>query len=168
VLRDKNLIPLSHQHQHALALCVRIERAIQAGEIDTQAFQSEIVQIFQQEILSHFEAEEELVFPTADRFTELKVLVSELLVEHAVLREMFELAGQAELDPGLLKKFAGLLSSHVRKEERHLFERMQGLMSGPEMSELGIALEEKLVKAQRECLLPNEATKLRPKIQKDS
>jgi hypothetical protein len=45
---------------------------------------------------------------------------------------------------------------------------MQGLMSGPEMSELGIALEEKLVKAQRECLLPNEATKLRPKIQKDS
>jgi hemerythrin-like domain-containing protein len=168
VLRDKNLIPLSHQHQHALALCVRIERAIQAGDIDTQAFQSEIVQIFQQEILSHFEAEEELVFPTADRFAELKVLVSELLVEHAVLREMFELAGQAELDTGLLKKFAGLLSSHVRKEERHLFERMQGLMSGTEMSDLGIALEEKLVKAQRECLLPNEATKLRPKIQKDS
>ena len=43
MLRDKNLIPLSRQHQHALALCVRIERAIQAGEIDTQAFQSEIV-----------------------------------------------------------------------------------------------------------------------------
>jgi hemerythrin-like domain-containing protein len=165
VLRDKNLIPLSHQHQHALALCVRIERAIQAGEIDTQAFQSEIVQIFEQEILSHFEAEEELVFPTADRFPELKVLISELLVEHAVLREMFELAGRGELDSSLLKKFAGLLSSHIRKEERQLFEQLQGLMSGPEMSDLGIALQEKLVSAQQACLLPNEATKLRPKIE---
>jgi hypothetical protein len=27
MLRDKGLIPLSRQHQHALALCVRIERA---------------------------------------------------------------------------------------------------------------------------------------------
>jgi hemerythrin-like domain-containing protein len=164
VLRDKNLIPLSHQHQHALALCVRIERAIQAGEIDTQAFQSEIVQIFQQEILSHFEAEEELVFTTAEKFAELKILVSELVAEHAVLREMFEVAGQGELDSGLLKKFTGLLSSHVRKEERQLFERMQGLMSSPEMSDMGIALQEKLASAERACLLPNEATRLKPKI----
>ena len=27
MLRDKSLIPLSHQHQRALALCVRIDRA---------------------------------------------------------------------------------------------------------------------------------------------
>ena len=27
MLRDKNLVPLSRQHQHALALCVRINRA---------------------------------------------------------------------------------------------------------------------------------------------
>ena len=29
MLRDRNLIPLSHQHQHALALCVRLDRALQ-------------------------------------------------------------------------------------------------------------------------------------------
>ena len=28
MLRDNNLIPLSHQHQHALALCVQIDRAL--------------------------------------------------------------------------------------------------------------------------------------------
>ena len=31
MLRDKNLIPLSRQHQHALALCVRIDRASPVG-----------------------------------------------------------------------------------------------------------------------------------------
>jgi len=45
MLRDKNLIPLSHQHQHALALCVRLDRALQAGEVDAEAWQAEIQQI---------------------------------------------------------------------------------------------------------------------------
>jgi hemerythrin-like domain-containing protein len=34
MLRDKSLIPLSRQHQHALALCVRIERASPIPETD--------------------------------------------------------------------------------------------------------------------------------------
>ena len=31
MLRDRNLIPLSHQHQHALALCVRLDRGLKSG-----------------------------------------------------------------------------------------------------------------------------------------
>jgi len=50
MLRDKALIPLSHQHQHCLALCVRLDRALQAGEVDLEAWQAEIQQIFEQEI----------------------------------------------------------------------------------------------------------------------
>ena len=68
MLRDKNLIPLSHQHQHCLALCVRLDRAIQAGEVDLEAWQSEIQQMFEQEITFTFREEKELfrwprVFP---------------------------------------------------------------------------------------------------------
>jgi len=40
MLRDKNLIPLSHQHQHALALCVRIERASPISADDLEAWQA--------------------------------------------------------------------------------------------------------------------------------
>ena len=47
MLRDKNLIPLSHQHQHALALCVRIERASPIADADVAAWQAEIAQQFQ-------------------------------------------------------------------------------------------------------------------------
>jgi hypothetical protein len=63
MLRDKNLVPLSHQHQHALALCVRLDRALLAGEVDPVPWQAEIQQIVEQEIMIHFAAEEKEVFP---------------------------------------------------------------------------------------------------------
>ena len=82
MLRDKNLIPLSHQHQHCLSLCVRLDRAIQAGDVDLEAWQAEIQQIFEQEIAFHFAAEEKELFPVAARHAELQPMVQELLTGH--------------------------------------------------------------------------------------
>ncbi len=45
MLRDKSLIPLSRQHQHVLALCVRIDRASPIGNADLAAWQAEIAQL---------------------------------------------------------------------------------------------------------------------------
>src|ERR1700686_2334772 len=90
MLRDKNLIPLSHQHQHALGLCVRIDRASPISDRDLAAWQGEITQHFQTEIKFHFAAEEQVLFPVARRFEELSPLVDELLADHATLREHFE------------------------------------------------------------------------------
>ena len=110
MLRDKNLIPLSHQHQHALALCVRINRAIQADEVDLEAWQAEIAQQFEQEIAFHFAAEEKEVFPRAARFPELRELVQELLAEHEVLRGLFSRAAERGLDPLGLAEFGEKLA----------------------------------------------------------
>jgi hypothetical protein len=55
------------------------------------------------------------------------------------------------------------LASHIRKEERQLFEEMQKLMSPEEMEAMGLALQQALANASQACLLPNEATRLRPK-----
>ena len=71
MLRDKSLIPLSHQHQRALALCVRIDRAQPIPDADLQAWQEEIEQHFEQEIKFHFAAEESVLFPAARGFPEL-------------------------------------------------------------------------------------------------
>jgi hemerythrin-like domain-containing protein len=163
MLRDKNLIPLSHQHQHALALCVRLDRAVLAGEVDVEAWQAEIQQIFQQEIGIHFAAEEQELFPAAVRFPEMQALVDELLSEHAVLRDLFARAETRTLDAPGLKIFADTLAAHIRKEERQLFEGMQQRMSSQELARLGTALERALADASKACLLPNEATRLRPK-----
>ena len=163
MLRDKNLILLSRQHQHALALCVRIDRAILAGEVDLEAWQAEIQQQFEQEIGIHFAAEEKELFLSAARFPELRSLVEELLAEHIVLRDYFSRAAARTLDRQSLGNFGEHLARHIRKEERQLFEGMQKVMSSHELDGLGAALDEALKDASEACTLPNEATRLRPK-----
>jgi len=163
MLRDKSLIPLSHQHQRALALCVRIDRAHPIPERDLEAWQVEINQHFRQEIDSHFSAEEGVLFPIADHFDELKPLVEELTADHARLREFFLQAESRVPSSESLSRFAQTFSAHIRKEERQLFERLQKLMTGDELKTLGANLEAALKKGEQACLLPNQATRLKPR-----
>ena len=162
MLRDKNLVPLSRQHQHALALCVRIDRAFQAGETDCVPWQAEMWQLWQQEVAVHFAAEETLLFPAAARFPELQELVSELLDEHRTLRAAFERASKTELDSQDLRVFGTQLSVHIRKEERQLFEALQKLLGADDLSHLGDQLQSALADAADACIIPTEATRLRP------
>ena len=112
MLRDNNLIPLSRQHQHALALCVRLDRAIRAGDVDLEAWQVEIQQQFESEIEVHFAVEEKLLFPAAAQFPDLQALIQQLLTEHSVLRDYFARA-------------AGIYEAHL----------------GPHNTRLGVALD---------------------------
>ena len=159
MLRDKNLIPLSRQHQHALALCVRVDRAIPIADADLAAWQAEIAQIFQSEISIHFVAEETVVFPAARRRGELIPLLDELLADHTALRKSFAQAEAGTMSAAELSAFGQRMSSHIRKEERQLFERMQELMTPEELALLGQHLEEALKDAAQACQLPAAATR---------
>ena len=161
MLRDKSLIPLSHQHQKALALCVRIDRAQPIPGTDLQAWQAEIQQRFEQEIKIHFSAEEHVLFPAARQFADLIPLVEELICDHASLRESFSQAAARGMSADSVPAFAQQLSAHIRKEERHLFERLQQLMNPKELAALGAQLEVALKDAAQSCILPNAATKLK-------
>lgn len=163
MLRDKNLVPLSRQHQHALALCVRLDRALQTDDVDPEPWSEEIRQIFALEVATHFAAEEKVVFPAAAAFPGLHPLVQELRAEHVSLRNLFTRAISETLDVDSLQSFVDQLSSHIRKEERQLFEGMQQVMTADEFSRVGKALEEALADASTACILPNEATRLRPR-----
>jgi hemerythrin-like domain-containing protein len=162
MLRDKNLIPLSRQHQHALALCVRIDRASPIRPADLAEWQAEITQLFQAEMGIHFSAEERVVFPAARRFAELVPLVEELLADHSLLRENFASAAAHAISAKDLSIFAQRLSRHIRKEERRLFERLQELMNQEELASLGQPLANELKEAAESCILPRAATRLRP------
>ena len=163
MLRNPNLIPLSHQHQHALALCVRIERGVEAGKTDPAPWLAEIEGIYLPEIAVHFAAEETVVFPAAARLGELRTLVTDLLSEHGVLRDLFSQAAARQLDANGLRRLGQMLSRHIRKEERQLFEGMQRQMSAVELAEIGAALEKQLAATSDACILPSEATALRPR-----
>lgn len=162
MLRDRNLIPLSHQHRRALVLCVRIDRASPVGGTDLDAWQAEITQLFQTEIRIHFAAEEDVLFPAARQFPELNPLLEELLLEHFTLRESFARAETRQMSGTDLSAFAERLSSHIRREERQLFQRMQELMNPEELARLGQNLEQALKDVTQACSIPPEATRLRP------
>ena len=141
MLRDRNLIPLSHQHQHALALCVQIERGLQSQHPDPQHWQQEIARLFESEIRYHFEAEEKVLFPFAQRAPSLRDLVDELRIEHASLRQYAAGAAAGRLTVPELQLFAASLAAHVRKEERQLFEGMQELFSAEDLAKAGAELD---------------------------
>jgi hemerythrin-like domain-containing protein len=161
MLRDKSLIPLSHQHQRALALCVRIDRAQPIPVADLSTWQSEIEQYFEQEIKIHFSAEEHRLFPAARQFPKLIPLVEELIADHAALREFFLQAKARTLSVESLPAFAQHLSTHIRKEERQLFEQLQEWMSPEELAKLGVQLEAALKDAAQSCILPSPTTRSR-------
>jgi hemerythrin-like domain-containing protein len=145
MLRDPNLIPLSHQHQHALALCVRVDRDLRQGArtaSQLEAWQGEIEQLFQSEIRYHFAAEEHVLFPEAHKLGVLRILVEELLAEHVRLRALAQRALDRTLDAAGLQQFADALSAHIRKEERELFEHCQQLLPAATLERVGRALEE--------------------------
>jgi hemerythrin-like domain-containing protein len=159
MLRDKSLIPLSRQHQHALALCVRMERSSPIAEADLPQWRAEVAQHFEHEIRIHFLAEEQVLFPAARELAELTPLIEELTADHGWLRERF--ASAHSMSGEDLSAFAGRLSNHIRKEERQLFERVQELMSAEALTQLGVQLEEALRDAALACALPTAAGKLR-------
>jgi hemerythrin-like domain-containing protein len=164
MLRDKNLIPLSRQHQHALALCVRIDRAQPVPTSELSAWQEEIEQQFEQEIKIHFAAEEQVLFPAAREFPELTPLVEELIADHAALRKLFFQAEERCMSSESLLAFGQRLSNHIRKEERQLFERLQQLTNQEELAALGVELEAVLKDAAQSCIVrneDNEVTKLK-------
>ena len=161
MLREKNLIPLSHQHQRALALCVRIARAQPIPDADLPSWQAEIEWLFENELDVHFTAEEDVLFPAARRLSELKLLLDELFAEHGWLRELFSQAKARRMSAVEVRDFGQYLSAHIRKEERQLFEAMQRLMKTEELATLGVRLKEALQGASQSCILPSGATKLK-------
>ena len=154
--RDPSLIPLSRQHQHALALCVRIERALEASAADMRTWQLEMRQLYANEVQFHFAAEEAILFPTARRFPELASLVEELIGEHERLREYFALAKQGTMSEVTVAMFATLLSGHIRKEERQLFEGMQKMMRPEELESMGKALARVLANSTQACRIDDQ------------
>lgn len=159
MLRDRNLIPLSHHHQHALALCVRVERSLKAGEKKAADWLDEVTRAFESEIRYHFDAEEKVLFPVAEKVDALHNLVKHLRSEHGTLRGFFERARAGKLDEAGLQTFVETLRQHVHTEERELFEGMQAHLSAEQMNALGEAMDRYFLDSG----MPGASCSVRPK-----
>jgi hemerythrin-like domain-containing protein len=150
MLRDPNLIPLSHQHHNALAMCVLTRRALREDTTPENIAQlaRRAIDRYDLELVNHFEIEEQILFPAMEGNLGKLSLVSSLIEQH---REVDDLVAQLRARPtaGLLERLCGLLEEHIRREERDLFEMAQSRLPRAILLELGRDIE---TKAVRVCL----------------
>jgi hemerythrin-like domain-containing protein len=141
MLRDPNLIPLSHQHQHALALCVQTDRAMMNDPSGTtlSALAHAIVQQFDGEMRRHFNAEERDLFPIMCEFDTTRDLVTGLIADHRKIEALVDGLRSAS-EKQCIVEFSALLRRHIRTEESVLFEEAQRLLSRDQLAQLGEAL----------------------------
>lgn len=149
--RHDSLIPLSHQHQHALALAVIIRRRL-GSENREDAWREEMTgkihKLYAAELTGHFEVEEIVLFTGMERYLGKLDLVAELQIEHQSLRELIRL-----LPPGVaaplptLDEFSSAIERHVRKEERQLFMEFEKKMPPDEARRVSVEIDARLLKA---------------------
>ena len=148
--RHPGLIPLSHDHHDALVLAQglilgrsRAPRSTWPTDRPQQALR--VLDFYETALRPHFEAEETVVFPIAvERLDEGPALVRQLLADHDEIRahiQALERTPATDLD-NRLPALGRLLDSHIRNEERVLFERLQQAMTAAELETVGRRLHE--------------------------
>jgi hemerythrin-like domain-containing protein len=150
MLRHPSLIPLSQQHHNGLALCVLTRRSLAA---DTSAsnmarLARRVIDRYELELVNHFEIEEQTLFPACEPGSPAAQLVSGLIAEHRAMEAMVaELRAAPSAER--LERFCALLSTHIRREERELFEQVQLSLPEATLEQLGSEIDRRAV---RVCL----------------
>lgn len=128
--RHEALIPLTHDHHHALA---QARRVIAASSEDTGARLAqaqEFLDFFFRETLQHFREEEEVVFPLLVN-TEAVALLGEILLDHvrihSLVRTLSTEVENREARSETLRELGEKLQSHIRKEEDQLFPMIEAV-----------------------------------------
>jgi hemerythrin-like domain-containing protein len=144
--RHPHLVPLSHQHHDALALCVLVERSLRADSTDANLARqaAKAVHFAQTEGENHFAIEEEILFPLVERALGGHPLLASLLDEHRQLRLLTARLAQAPLQSDL-EAFVNLLRLHVRKEERDFFQDVQQRLPEAELASVAATMRERAI-----------------------
>ena len=126
-MRHASLVPLSQDHHHGLALALRCRKQA-LGQIKPMGAEGlsqrakELLVFYASNLVPHFRAEEEVLFPLLRSVVPGSgEMIDELVRNHAQIRAAIS---QLEAGTGLAKlifDLGDLLERHIRKEERELF-----------------------------------------------
>lgn len=146
--RHAALVPLSRQHHDGLALGVFIERDLRGGtsaEV-VEGLRRKALDAWELELSGHFAVEEDVLFPAVRGAIPEPAVVDRLLREHEEIREEITLlrnSGPNELEVRL-RSLRERLVSHIRYEERVLFEAVQVSLPEPDLVDLGRRIDASL------------------------
>lgn len=142
--RHDSLIPLSHDHHHALAQARRLEDAASMlGLAERRRTADDFVNFYLGRLLRHFREEEELFFAPLVDLPEARDLVMQAVAEHlrmhALVRALRRQLVSGDSDPETLRELGKLLTAHVRAEEHDLLPLVERLLSEEDLVDLATA-----------------------------
>ena len=126
-MRHPSLILLSHDHHHGLALALRCRKQA-LGQLKPMGVKGlkeragEFREFFANQLVPHFRAEEEVLFPQMRALVpESESIIEQLIRDHQQFRAAIpQLESEVSLGK-LVFDLGDLLERHIRKEERELF-----------------------------------------------
>ena len=146
--RHKSLFPLSHEHQHGLALALKLKypkrQLSSSNEAEISELKSELADKYENILRKHFRKEERYLVPGFEDNN----LMKQMLGEHIKLEGLYNKivsnseGWKLEQQRDMLNLFGELLDLHIRFEERELFPMIEKSLSEEQLEELGKKLKE--------------------------
>ena len=139
IKRNESLKAISREHHHGLLLCWKIRTGIKR-QIEPERIKKYSDWFYTSQLLPHFELEEEHIFTLLGNENEL---VKKALSEHRRLKRLFESETEVMKNLTLIEEE---LESHIRFEERVLFNEIQLISTEEQLQEIKrIHTEEKFL-----------------------
>jgi len=138
IKRDKALLILSHDHHQGLILA----QVIKKGSPQYKNLPNSIVgkkdysiKFYNDELIKHFEDEEKILFPVVNgKDDEIDNLIEEIITEHKKIKQLVNQLESDEDVENTLDELGNILESHIRKEERDLFTKIQEILTKEELT----------------------------------
>lgn len=140
--RHDSLIPLTHDHHHALAQTRRLRSAAKDNGRALLSQSQAFLDFFDEETVNHFREEEEIVFPLAVSDERAKELLAAVMMEHLQIHALAsqlraEVAG-SKVTPECASKLATALEAHIRFEEGKVFPLLENVVADDRLSAISL------------------------------
>jgi hemerythrin-like domain-containing protein len=139
--RHDSLVPLSHDHHHALAQARRLMEATSMSDAsERRRATDDFINFYLGSLVRHFREEEELFFAPIVDHEDAQALIAQALHDHlrvhARVRRLKRDLVAGVVEPAQLIELSKLLTAHVRFEERDLLPLVEQLLSEDELKDL--------------------------------
>lgn len=146
--RHEALQPLSRQHHDGLILAQLIKKdapAYKGLPTDTEGKRKHVLKTFEKDLAPHFYIEEEILFDflkeKKDLPDDIRKMIREIKEEHAKIGQLVEEIEEMDNPIPPMDDLGHLLQSHIRKEERELFQMIQDYLGEEELQKLKDRIE---------------------------
>ena len=135
--RHRALHSLSHDHHHGLILAQLIKKGSPQYKNlpdTTEGKKDYSIRFYNDELIKHFEDEEKILFPVVNgKDDEIDNLVEKIITEHKKIKQLINRLESDEDVENTLNELGNILESHIRKEERDLFMKIQKILTEDEL-----------------------------------